>query len=174
MSSTHARVGGHFELTDHHGSRVTPATYLGRFMLVFFGFTHCGQICPAVLSRNSRALDLLGAEADEIQPLYITVDPDRDSAEVLAGYLRDRYPRYVGLTGSAEEIEVAKRAYHVFARRANELDEYTVPHTSFTFLMNPGGEYITHYPESLTPEELADRLTREIARHRHGRPRADW
>ncbi|WNE95333.1 SCO family protein [Streptomyces luomodiensis] len=168
MASTRARVGGHFELTDHLGARVTPGTYHGRFTLVFFGFTHCGQICPAVLSRNSRALDLLGPAADEIRALYITVDPDRDSPEVLAAYLRDRYPRYTGLTGTAEEIEAAKRAYRVFARRADELDDYTVPHTSFTFLMNPDGDYVTHYTETLTAEELADGLAHDIERHRPG------
>ncbi|GAA3545784.1 hypothetical protein GCM10022222_31780 [Amycolatopsis ultiminotia] len=91
MPIPHARVGGHFELTDHLGERVTPERYRG-------------PLCPAVLSRNSRALDLLGRDADEIRPLYITVDPDRDTPEVLAEYLRDRHPRYTGLTGTAEEL----------------------------------------------------------------------
>ncbi|MBB4686929.1 SCO family protein [Amycolatopsis jiangsuensis] len=166
MPTSQARVGGHFELIDHFGERVTPECYRGQFMLVFFGFTHCGQICPAVLSRNSRALELLGRDADEIRPLYVTVDPDRDTPEVLAEYLRDRHPRYTGLTGTAEEIEAAKRAYHVFARRADELDDYTVPHTSFTFLMNPDGDYVTHYTDTVTAEELAAALAGEIARHR--------
>ncbi|GAB3576270.1 SCO family protein [Amycolatopsis endophytica] len=168
MSSSRARVGGHFDLTDHLGARVTPGTYRGRFMLVFFGFTHCGQICPAVLGRNSRALELLGPDADEIQPLYITVDPDRDSPEVLAAYLRDRHPRYTGLTGTTAEIEAAERAYHVFARRADELDDYRVPHTSFTFLMDPGGDYVSHYAETRTADELAGALAREIDRYRGG------
>jgi len=159
-----SRVGGHFDLTDHLGARVTPDTYRGRFMLVFFGFTHCARICPAVLGRNSRALDLLGADAERLRPLYITVDPDRDTPEVLAEYLRDRHPRYTGLTGTAAEIEAAKRAYHVFARRADELDGYTVPHTSFTFLMNSDGEYVTHYLETLTAEELAGALVKELNR----------
>lgn len=168
MPTPHARVGGHFELTDHHGVRVTPGTYHGEFMLVFFGFTHCGQICPVVLGRNSHALDLLGHAADDIRALYITVDPDRDTPEVLAEYLRDRHPRYTGLTGTHEEVEAAKRAYRIFARRADELDDYTVPHTSFTFLMNPRGEYVTHYTDTVTAEELADGLALEIARHRRG------
>lgn len=161
-------VGGHFELTDHRGARVTPVTYRGRFLLVFFGFTHCGQVCPAVLARNSRALQALGRDADKLQPLYITVDPDRDTPEVLAGYLSERHPRYTGLTGTTEEIDAAKRAYHVFARRADELDSYTVPHTSFTFLVDPDGDYLTHYSETLTAEELAERLAREITHHCRG------
>jgi protein SCO1/2 len=169
MPTPRARVGGHFELTDHHGVRVTPGTYHSQFMLIFFGFTHCAQICPAVLGRNSRALDLLGRAADEIRALYITVDPDRDTPEVLAEYLRDRHPRYTGLTGTTEELEAAKRAYHIFGRRADELDDYTVPHTSFTFLMNPGGDYVTHYTDTVTAEELAHGLALKIERHRRGR-----
>jgi protein SCO1/2 len=155
-------IGGDFTLTDHWSARVTPATYRGRFMLIFFGFTHCRQICPSVLARNSRALDLMGSLADDIQPLYITVDPDRDSPEVLRDYLGPRHPRYTGLTGTHDEIEAAKRSFHVFARRAEELDEYTVPHTSFTFLMNPNDEYLAHFSETLTPDELAQKMTHLI------------
>jgi protein SCO1/2 len=78
---------------------------------------------------------------------------------VLADYLTARHPRYIGLTGTRDQVETAKRAYHVFVRRADELDDYAVPHTSFTFLMDPAGTYLTHFPETLTPPELAEKLS---------------
>ncbi|OBB20928.1 hypothetical protein A5761_04355 [Mycolicibacterium setense] len=165
MVNRNVDVGGYFELTDHHGRLVTPDSYRGHYLLVFFGFTHCQQICPAVLTRNSGALELLGSSADTIQPLYVTVDPARDTPEQLADYLARRHPRYVGLTGTADQIEAAKRAYHVFSRRADELDNYTVPHTSFTFLMDPVGQYITHFPETLTAADLAEKLSSHINSH---------
>jgi protein SCO1/2 len=131
-------------------------------MLVFFGFTHCQQICPAVLSRNSQALEQLGSSAKIIQALYITVDPERDTPDVLAEYLVERHPCYTGLTGAPAQIEAVKRSFHVFARRADELDGYSVPHTSFTFLMDRSGRYVTHFAETLTPGELAQKLSHEI------------
>ncbi len=164
MSSTATtHPGGHFDLTDHHGRRVTPEAYRGRFMLIFFGFTSCSQVCPTVLGRNSAALNLLGAEVDRVQPLYISVDPERDTPDVMRGYLADRHPLYTGLTGSRAEVDAAKAAYRIFARRVDEPEGYAVPHTSFTFLMNPEGAYLTHFPETLTAAELADRLRSHLA-----------
>jgi protein SCO1/2 len=114
MANHRVAIGGYFELTDHLGTQVTSKTYRGRYLLVFFGFTHCRQICPAVLNRNSEALELLGSHADRIMPLYITVDPERDTPAVLADFLTERHPRYIGLTGTPEtnrsrQTEVSRR-----------------------------------------------------------------
>ncbi|MDQ0745830.1 cytochrome oxidase Cu insertion factor (SCO1/SenC/PrrC family) [Streptomyces africanus] len=92
MSTPTAAPGGHFDVTDHHGDSVTPETYRGRLLLVFFGFTHCAEVCPRVLGRNTRALTLLGTDADRLQPLYVSVDPERDTPEVMRRYLADAHP----------------------------------------------------------------------------------
>ncbi|MGW0226313.1 SCO family protein [Streptomyces tendae] len=157
-ASADARPQGRFSLVDHHGRRVTDETFRGKFLMVFFGFTHCRQICPTVLRRNTEALDLLGPAARRIRPLYVSVDPERDTPEVMRAFLKSSYPHHTGLTGTPSEVEAAKAAYRVFARRGSDLDEYEVPHTSFTYLMGPDGTYLAHYPDTLSPEELADRV----------------
>src|SRR5580658_2457474 len=99
-----------FELTDHHGRRVTEADFAASFKLVYFGFTHCRVVCPRSLNKLSRALDALGKQAENIQALYITVDPARDTPERMREHLTHNYPRFTGLTGSQEEIDAAKKA----------------------------------------------------------------
>ncbi|GHF09501.1 copper-binding protein [Streptomyces spiralis] len=154
---------GRFSLIDHHGRRVTDEDFRGKFLMVFFGFTHCRQICPAVLRRNTEALDLLGQAARRIRPLYVSVDPERDTPEVMRAFLTSSYPHHTGLTGTPSEVEAAKAAYRVFARRGSDLDEYDVPHTSFTYLMGPDGTYLAHYPDTLSPDELAARVRGRLA-----------
>ncbi|MDX2937758.1 SCO family protein [Streptomyces ipomoeae] len=152
--------GGHFDLIDHHGNPVTPDRYRGRSLLVFFGFTHCADVCPRVLGRNTEALALLGTDADRFAPLYITVDPDRDTPEVMRRYLEGSHPRYTGLTGSPDQVRAAMAAYRVFARRVDDgPDDYRMPHTSFTYLLDEEGGYVTYFTETLTGRDLAARLT---------------
>jgi protein SCO1 len=149
-----------FTLIDHHGSPVSAESYRGRWMLVFFGFTHCKAVCPRALRRLSDALDALGPLGDgapQVCPLYITVDPDRDSPEVMREFLA-AYPRFTGLTGSAEAIEEAKRAFRVFARRRDDPadpDGYAVPHTAITYLISPSGEYADHFTDAVTAADVA-------------------
>ncbi|MEU5629718.1 MULTISPECIES: SCO family protein [Streptomyces] len=149
-----------FSLVDHHGTHVTEQTYRGRWPLVFFGFTHCKMVCPRAMSRLSAVLDELGEIADKLHPLYITVDPDRDTPAVLRDFLR-AYPRFTGLTGLAIDVEQAKREFRVFARRRDDPDDpdgYSVPHTAITYLLTPQGEYAAHFPDSLDPAEITARL----------------
>jgi protein SCO1/2 len=108
-----ALVGGPFSLTDHTGRKVTDKDFLGKYMLVFFGYTYCPDLCPTELQVMSAALDKLGAKADDIQPIFITFDPQRDTPEVLKLYISNFHPRLVGLTGTPEEIAAAK-AYRVY------------------------------------------------------------
>ena len=162
--STHrpaVAIGGEFHLVDHHGREVSDRTYLGKPVLIFFGFTHCQMVCPETLGRLTRALDLLGDKADQIQPLYITVDPDRDSSEVMREFLQQSYPRFTGLTGDAAEIERVKHHYKVFAQRAERDDGegYDMPHSAMIFVMGPQGNYVTHFSNATTAEEIAGRLT---------------
>lgn len=149
-----------FSLTDHFGRCVTQASFPGKRSVVFFGFTHCRTVCPRALERLDRALDLLSEDAAAFQPLYITVDPDRDDAPRMRTFLQDR-PRILGLTGSAQQLEAARRAFHAFARRKADPDDpegYAVPHTAFTFVLDDTGQRIAHLDDAVSAEEIADAL----------------
>ncbi len=149
-----------FTLTAHDGRRVPQRSFPGRHSIVFFGFTHCRTVCPRALDRLEAALDLLGEDAVAYQPLYITVDPDRDDAARLREYLRDR-PRILGLTGSAEALAGARAAFHAFARRKDDPeapDGYVVPHTAFTFVVDDAGRRTAHIGDAATAHEVAEVL----------------
>jgi protein SCO1/2 len=154
-------VGGSFQLIDHHGVRVTDETYRGRFVLIFFGFTHCRVVCPRALSKLSAVLERLGSLADQLQALYITVDPERDTPEIMRTFLEKAYPRFTGLTGAREEINAVKHAFRIFAERRpdpREPDGYVVPHTAISYLLDPTGQYAAHFTDALDETEVADRL----------------
>ena len=155
-------LGGSFSLVDHHGRHVTDATFHGRHALLFFGFTHCKVVCPATLSRISAALDNLGPVAELIQPLYISVDPARDSPPVLKQFLEKRFPRFLGLTGDKASIDDIKRAYKVYAQQqvVDEDGNYDVPHTAMIFIVGPTGEYITHFGDAETSDDIENGLRR--------------
>jgi protein SCO1 len=149
-----------FALIDHHGTPVTEQTYRGQWLLVFFGFTHCKTVCPRALRRLSAVLDELGDLADELRPLYVTVDPERDTPAALQEFLRP-YPRYTGLTGSVDAVERTKREFRVFARRKDDPDDpdgYSVPHTAIAYLISPQGEYAAHFLDALTAAKVTTRL----------------
>ncbi|XVQ07209.1 SCO family protein [Spirillospora sp. CA-255316] len=154
-----------FALVDHHSKAVTEETYRGRWQLVFFGFTHCRAVCPRALQRLSATLDDLGELAGKVNPLYVTVDPDRDTPEVMKEFLR-AYPRFTGLTGSVEAVEEAKKSFRVFARRRadpDDLDGYSMPHTAITYLISPEGQYTEHFSDAISGEDLAARLRVHLA-----------
>ena len=158
-----ALIGGAFALIDHKGASVTNETYRGRYMLVYFGFTHCPDVCPAGLQVISTALDKIGPKAAKIQPLFISVDPERDTPKQMAAYVSSFYPGLVGLTGSPEQIAKVARAYRVYYAKVENKDlpgDYTVDHSSFFYLMDPEGAFVRHFPHSVSPEILADALKR--------------
>jgi protein SCO1/2 len=160
-------VGGPFELTDHTGKPRTNSDFRGKLMLVYFGFTYCPDICPTDLQAIGLALDKLGADGDNVQPLFITVDPERDTAQHLAEYVPMFHPRLIGLTGSAEAIRKAADAYKVYYAKVDPGKEsdgyYTVDHTAFIYLMDRDGNYLGFFP----PGTTADRMV-EIIRPRLG------
>ena len=155
-------VGGPFELVSHEGRAVTDADYRGRLMLVFFGFTYCPDVCPTALTAVSRALDLLGADAVHVAPLFVTVDPERDTLEQLKEYIRHFHPRLVGLTGTAEQIAKAAKAYRVYYAKARPqgapADEYTMDHTAILYLMGRDGKFLAHFSHGTEPEAIAARV----------------
>jgi cytochrome oxidase Cu insertion factor (SCO1/SenC/PrrC family) len=160
-------VGGPFELTDHTGKLRTERDFRGKLMLVYFGFTWCPDICPADLQAIGLALDKLGTAADSVQPLFITVDPERDTPQHLAEYVPMFHPRLIGLTGSAEAIRKAADAYKVYYAKVDppkgDGGYYTVDHTAFIYLMDREGNYLGFFP----PGTSADRMV-EIIRPRLG------
>ncbi|WP_336159339.1 SCO family protein [Amycolatopsis sp. VC5-11] len=151
-------VGGSFRLIDDSGAAVTERSYFGKYLLVFFGFTHCQTVCPPALARIDEALDHLGDLADRVRALYVTVDPERDTPEVMRAFLAANHPRITGLTGPAAEIESAKKAYHVHSRRVDDPDGYRTPHSAFTYLMGPEGEYLAHFVDPVDSNDIAAAL----------------
>lgn len=164
-----APIEGRFALVDHHGRAVSEVDYRGRFLLVYFGFTHCRVVCPRSLARLSRVLDRLGPGADIVAPLYISVDPARDTPEVMRTYLEAGYPRFTGLTGSPEQVDAAKRAFRVFAeRRADpeDPDGYAVPHSAIAYLLGPDGEYRAHFTDGMEEDTVVQRLAEILSEER--------
>lgn len=153
-------LGGQFALTDHFGAAVSDKTFHGRYALIFFGFTHCKAVCPENLDKLSRALDLMGADAEQIQPLYVSVDPDRDTPQIMRAFLEARFPRFLGLTGDKDAVTRMKGLYKVYAEReaAGPDGAYDVPHSAMTFLMGPDGAYVTHFADIVPAEEIALRV----------------
>jgi cytochrome oxidase Cu insertion factor (SCO1/SenC/PrrC family) len=163
-SAGEALIGGPFTLTDQHGERVTEQDFAGRFMLIYFGYTFCPDICPTSLTVMAAAIDELPqAQAEQVVPVFITVDPARDTVEQLAAYAPLFHPRLVALTGSEEEVREAARAYRVYYHVPEEEgDTYLVDHSSFVYLMGPDGSYRTHFGIDAAPEAVAERIAEEI------------
>lgn len=154
-------IEARFDLVDHHGRRVTADDYRGRFMLVFFGFTHCRVICPRALARLTEVLQQLGDRAARVAALYVSVDPERDTPEVMKAFLAGRAPAFVGLTGSRAQVDAARSGFRVFAERAVDPDDpagYAVSHSAMTYLIDPHGNYMTHFPDAVGTEALSARL----------------
>lgn len=151
-----------YSLVDHHGTAVTESTYRGSWQLVQFGFTSCRVVCPRALTKLSTALDTVERNLGSVPlvPLYVTVDPDRDSPAVMKAFLEMSYPRFTGLTGTPEQIDEAKGAFKVFTRRRAAVDGYDVQHTAITYLLDPEGGPAHHWPDTHTAERIAADLVR--------------
>lgn len=159
ISDASITIGGPFTLTDHTGKRVTEADYAGRAHLVFFGFTYCPDICPTKLAETTAVLDGLGSDADKIDVLFITIDPERDTPQALADYVSVFHPRIIGLTGSQEEITSVARAYRAFFRRV-PLDggDYTMDHSTVVYLFDKAGDFVGPVAMDRDPAEVAEEL----------------
>jgi cytochrome oxidase Cu insertion factor (SCO1/SenC/PrrC family) len=156
-----ALIGGAFTLTDSTGKRVTEQSFRGKYMLLFFGYTSCPDICPAGLQLMAGALEKLGPKAERITPVFISVDPERDTPEKLAGYVKNFDPCLVGLTGTPEEIAAVAKAYKVYYAKTpskEHPDDYTMDHTSIIYVMDPNGEFVTHFTPATSVDEMAAKL----------------
>lgn len=154
-------IGGPFELVAHDGSIVTDETFRGTYMLIYFGFTYCPDVCPTELQVMSGAMDLLGDKADRVRPLLVSVDPERDTVEMMAQYVANFHPRLMGLTGTPEQIAVAASAYRVYYEKVedpNSNAEYTMDHSSVVYLMGPDGSFAAHFGPGTGPEKMAEKI----------------
>jgi len=153
-------IGGPFALTDQNGVRRTDADFRGKLMLVYFGFTYCPDICPTDLQQMALAVDQLGPAGETVQPVFITVDPERDTVEHLKDYMALFHPRFVGLTGDAAAIRQAARAYRVYYEKVERGDkaDYTLDHSVFIYLMDRDGRYLGFFPPGTSAERLAETM----------------
>ena len=154
-------IGGPFRLLDGTGKTVPARDFRGRWMLVYFGYTFCPDVCPTTLTQVAAALDQLGSDADKIRPVFITIDPKRDTPAVVRNYAAAFSPRLVGLTGSSEQIEQAETEYRVFAaeqRTGNGPNDYTMNHSSVLYLVGPDGRFVSPLNAEATASELATKL----------------
>ena len=154
------KIGGAFSLIDHNGRTVSEADFKGRYMLVYFGYTFCPDVCPTSLSAIADAIDLLGDKADLVTPVFITVDPERDTPEQMKMYVGYFHPKLVGLSGSVEQVSKAAMAYKAYFAKAEDTgdEEYLMDHSSITYLMGPDGEFVAHFSHGVEAEEMAARL----------------
>lgn len=160
-----AAIGGPFRLTDQNGARVTNQDFAGKYMLIYFGYTYCPDICPMTLSNMTMALEELPPElAEQVVPIFITIDPMRDTVEQLGAYASSFHPRLVALTGTDAEVKAAARAYRVYAKKVDGEggSDYLMDHSSFVYLMGPKGKYRAHFAHDGSPERMAEGIRREL------------
>lgn len=160
--SNGAQVGGPFELQDQHGRAVNEQTFSGQWLLVFFGFTRCADICPTTLVHMAKVLDGLGEQARQVQPLFISLDPERDTPDVLAAYTSFFDERILGLTGSAEQIRQVADAYSVYFQKVPMGDTYMLDHTGSIYLMGPKGELAELFSQRMTAEAMVQAISSSI------------
>lgn len=156
-------VGGPFNLVDQDGRAATEADLKGKATVVFFGFTHCPDVCPTALYDITQALDALGADKDKAQALFVTVDPERDTPEAMKSYLSSFSPRIRGLTGSPEAVAAMVRAYRAYAKKQPLKDgDYTMDHTAVVYLMDKTGAFVAPLNLKREPNEVAAEIRRHV------------
>jgi protein SCO1 len=158
-----ALIGGPFTLVDQNGKTVTDRDFRGKYMLIFFGFTHCPDICPAELQVMSAALDALGSKADEVVPVFVTLDPERDTSEVVGTYVKNFGKNFVGLTGSPSAIFNAAKAYRVtyskFEYNGKDVNyRYSIDHSALVYLMDKDGQYLTHFTYGTPASKMTETM----------------
>ena len=158
-----AAIGGPFQLTDQSGQTVTEKSLQGRPTLIFFGFTHCPDVCPTALFEISELLHAMGNDADRVNAYFVSVDPERDSKEAIKDYLSSFDPHLKGLTGDPEAIAKVLSAYRVYAKKVPLKDgDYTMDHTALTYLMDRDGKFVAPFNLSRKPEEAVADLRRYL------------
>ncbi len=167
--------GGPFTLVDHTSRTVTDKDFRGSFLLVFFGYTHCPDVCPLTLVQVSATLKSLGKDARYVRPLFITVDPERDTPEVLASYVRAFHPAIIGLTGTPQQVRAVTKAYKAHyakaplktAAKVIHPSHYSVDHSAFIYLMGPNGNFLEVFEFRTTAEKMAEKIREMLKKERN-------
>lgn len=153
-------IGGPFTLVDQTGKTVTEAEVITKPSLVYFGYTFCPDVCPLDNQRNAEAVDILEEQGIEVTPVFISVDPKRDTPEVMADFAEAMHPRMIALTGSEEQVKAASQAYKTYYRVQDpEAEYYLVDHSTFTYLMMPGKGFMDFFKREATADEMAERVS---------------
>ena len=157
-------IGGPFRLVDPDGKTVTDADLKGKWSLVYFGYTHCPDACPTALNDIAIALDELGSKRSAVRPVFITVDPERDTPEVLKAYVTAFDAPILALTGTPEEVAQAAKGYRVYyAKHPEAGGDYSMDHSSVIYVMDPEGRFTASFTHQSAPEEIAERLKKLLA-----------
>lgn len=153
-------IGGPFILTDQKGQAVTEASWPGQYRYIYFGFTYCPDVCPTALLSMANVIDQLGPLGEQVQPIFITVDPDRDTKEAIKAYVSAFHPRFVGLWGDDKEIAAVARAYQVTYEKVESTgsSDYLIDHSSVIYFMDPEGRYLTHFNHLSDPTTMAQAI----------------
>jgi protein SCO1/2 len=159
-----AKIGGDFVLVDPEGNTVDSQKFRGKIMLVYFGFTFCPDICPATLHVMSEILAALDKDADKVQGVFITVDPERDTKENLGSYLKHFHNNMIALTGNKEEIDKVAKKYKLYYAKTKEAkdDDYMINHSSFIYVMGKDGKYITNFTHHMSLEAMVEEIKKHI------------
>src|SRR5437762_9563588 len=156
-----AAIGGPFQLVDQNGATVTDQDFKGHPFLVFFGFTHCPEVCPTALFDISEIFGKLGPDADKVNALFVTVDPERDTPQALKEYLSSFNPRLTGVGGDADALAAVAKAYRVYYKKVPLKDgDYTMDHTAIVYLMDKNGQFVSPFSLRRRPEDAAGELRR--------------
>ena len=155
-------IGGDYSLINQDGNAVSNETYLGKYVLIFFGYTFCPDVCPTTLTTFATAIDLLGKDAEKVKLVFITVDPARDTPEILKSYLMHFQKHFDGLTGSIKQIEEVKKVFRIYAVRSQQdkvdNENYLMDHSSISYLLGPDGKFITFFRYGAEAEVIVTKL----------------
>jgi cytochrome oxidase Cu insertion factor (SCO1/SenC/PrrC family) len=156
------QIGGNFNLTDQNGMKRSTAEFHGKLQLIYFGYSFCPDICPLGLQNMSGALNVLGYDVDEIAPIFVTVDPERDTVENMKIYASNFHPKFIMLTGAPAEIATVLKMYKVYAAKAKPdgtMADYLMDHSTLIYLLDRQGQFIKSFPHTISPDELAKAIT---------------
>ena len=151
-------IGGSFELVDHNGVSVSEKDIINGLTLIYFGYTYCPDICPLDTQRNLTTVDILDEQDIKITPVFITIDPERDTIKALNDYVYASHERLIGLTGSLEQVQKASKAYRTFFRKNGDGDDYLIDHSTFSYLMDETG-FLQFFRRDIEPEEMAKTIS---------------
>lgn len=160
-----ALIGGTFALTDHNGQPFTEENLKGHYSLIYFGFTHCPDICPTSLLVMANAINGLGDKAEKVVPIFISLDPERDTQDIMRQYVQSFSPRMVGLTGTTEQVKQTADAFKVYYKKVETPESalgYLIDHSGFIYLIGPDGRYITHFSHNVAEQAVTATLRQYI------------